>query len=156
MKKNKFNIVDLIIIVILVLLIGFIIYRFFNKETLSYKNVKISFCSDYVADYVIDNTHAGDSVIDDVFQVVIGKVNDIQKDKSITYYIDDNGESKIYWGEKKGYSSVKIDVSNTAIDNGNGAIIDGKLYSVGQELSVRAGYGYYNLVVCDLEFEENL
>ena len=152
-KKIRFNIIDAIIILAVVLLGAFVLMKLTNigsgmLETPDTKTYHITFYEKEVPTYVVENTHIGDSAYDDTDAVNLGKVIDIQHTPYISVeYVD---------GKEVGLTSIDNNTAYITVEvqgspNEHGVLVDGMLYGVGHTFVFRAGIAKYYLSVFSIE-----
>lgn len=142
-KKFKFNIVDVIIIVLLICVAVFAVRFFYdgNSGATVQETYHLTFYGEEVPDYVIPNTQIGDTVYDFDDKITLGTVTDISSDISQTYVETPDG--RMVLGPKENYSSVYITIEVLGTRTDNGVIVGGVLYSVGHSVVLYAGDGKY-------------
>lgn len=151
-KKGKFNALDLIIILVVILAIAFVAYKLLHvgDDGTTLQKVRITYFEEECPDFVPEYTHIGDPVLDGTENIDLGTVVDIQVDASRTYNYDEINEVTTV-GPKEDYCSVYItgEVEGTLTDNG--VVVGSTLYSVGHTMILHAGMGKYYLVVYDIQ-----
>ena len=150
-KKFKFNIID-VILILMIICVGIFAVRFFNDQATggatSAKTYYLTFYGEEVADFVIEKTAIGDATWDFDSEVALGPVVDIVVDESRSYVETEDGE--FVMGPKEGYSSVYITVEVQGTESPNGIIVDGVLYSAGHSVVLYAGFGKFFLKTFDM------
>ncbi len=151
-KKRKFNIIDLIVILVIVAAIAFVGFKFLapgGTEGTSTETFYVTFYGEEVADFVIDEIELGADVYDEGQEKVIGKVHDIEISDGISYATTDEGQSVIT--SREGYSALKVVAEVEATEFSNGIIVGSMRYGVGHTMTMRAGYAKMYLRVSDIQ-----
>jgi hypothetical protein len=151
-RKFKFNIVDAIIILLIICVVIFAVKFFSDRGSggpMALDTFSISFYGEEVADFVIDQTRLGDSVLDSEEENYLGTVVEIKTEPSQTYVED--AEGKLVLGPKENYSSLFLSTEVEGTQSEYGLIINGVLYGVGHSLVLHAGQGKYFLRVFSIE-----
>lgn len=152
-KKFKFNIIDAVIILVIVLLAVFVVSKLagvgIGLGAPQNRKCRITFYEEEAADFVIANSHVGDPVYDDTGATKLGTVTDVVTAPSVSFETEDH---QIVEGSRSGYSAVYITSEVTGSQTDHGLVVDGTLYSVGHTLVVRAGQGKYYMTVYSIEF----
>lgn len=150
-KKRKFNILDLVIIVVLVLALCFVaakLMHFGEKEALP--KVRITYYEEECADFVPTHTHIGDKLLDGKENIYLGTVTDIVVDESQTFHYNESTEETIV-SSKENYCSVMITGEVEGRMTENGVVVEGELYAPGHTMVLYAGIAKYYLVVYSVE-----
>lgn len=150
-KKGRFNIIDLIIIIVVLLAIGFVAYRLLHVggDPTPTQKVRITFFEEECRSFVPEHTHVGDPMMDGGENQYLGVVTDVVVDESQTYNYDQRtGEMTV--GGKENYCSVYITGEVEGTMTGNGVVIGKTLYGVGHTLILHAGMGKYYIVIYDI------
>lgn len=149
-KKRKFNVVDAVILIIVVAIVGvaaFLLFRETPKEVSS--NTKVEYVVEFrqVRNEFTDNFSIGDRVVDSVAKYHIGQITAVSYVDAV-YDGNDMTTGKASAGTYPGYSDVKITVIADASYGATGRyVIDGGYdISVGTKVYVRIpnynGMGY--------------
>lgn len=151
-KKAKFNIIDLVIILIVVLGIAFVAWKLLGvgADPTPREKVRITYFEEECLAFVPEHTEVGDPIMDGTGNVDLGVVTNVQVDEALTYnHNETTGEMTA--GPKENYCSVYItgEVEGTMTENG--VVVGSTLYSVGHTLILHAGTGKYYLVIYDIE-----
>ena len=149
---GKLNIIDLAIILVIIAAVAFFANRFMTTGTVTTvpDKVQIVFFEEECPEFVPEQTHVGDPVMDGTTNNSLGVVTDVKVDKSITYSINPN-TNEVTLGSKEGYVSAYITAECEGTLTDNGVVIGGTLYSVGHTIVLHAGYGKYYLVIYSIE-----
>lgn len=110
-------------------------------------DVKISLYAAEVYDFVGEALKVGEAVKNIDRNSSIGTVENVTLGDSASYYETEEG---IKLGTKENYYSVIIDCKAKGVVTDDGIEIDGILYSVGDELSVRVGSSRVYLVIREI------
>jgi len=155
-KKFKLNIIDIIIIIAVAAVVVFLGMKVAGDAFVpgqdytsgNNKTFHITFYSERIADYVIDNTKIGDSAYDQSSNVQLGKVVAVEKGDCLKYEISD-GEYVTM--KEEGFSSAYITVEVSGKASEHGVEVDNTLYTSGHTLVLYAGMGKYYLPVHSIE-----
>ena len=137
---GKINIIDLIIIIVLILIVCFIGYRFLgigNNQD-SAQTVYISFYDCESADFVVNGLEEGSAVYNGTDDAGIGTLKSFEIGDARSYELDPN-TGEIIRAPKEDYSSVIITVEAQGVIGNNGVTINGVLYGIGHSAVVYAG-----------------
>lgn len=155
-KTRKFNIVDIIVLLVLLLGIAFVLLRIFGGSSLmglvsgeTQDTYVITFTGDEVPEFVAERVVIGSAVTDDACTVDLGTVLDVQLDESISYNANAAGE--LVASSRDDSRSIKLMCEVQASDNGNGVSVDGTQFGVGHTMVVRAGDAKMYLTLYDIE-----
>lgn len=155
-KKWRFNIIDVLFLLVVLAGILFVILRLGGFDvvaritgTASTEQYVVAFTSNEVPDYVAERIQAGDKVTDENLSVNLGTVVDVQLAPAQVPTPDAQG--KLVISEEEGFCSVLLSCRVTASDNGNGVTADGLDLGVGHTMVVRAGDAKMYMVLCDIQ-----
>lgn len=153
-KKFKFNIIDVIILLLIVCVVVFAALKFYDggqiQEATALDRVRICYYEEECADYVIACTEVGDPVYDASSAQDMGVVTAIETGESIGYEISlDNGQDIPI--VRDGYSSVLITTETYGTITDHGVVVNGVIYAAGHTLVLYAGDGKYYLQVYSVE-----
>lgn len=148
---GKINIIDLLIAIIIIAAAVFIGMKFLGPESTATNTQKavISFYYEECPDYVADQLMAGENVWDSGDNVTIGTVKDWSKADSVTYLLDDNGNT--VQTSKDGYCALTLRCDAEGVIGEHGITINGTLYGVGHTLTMYAGECKLYLKVSGIE-----
>ena len=150
---GKVSVVDIVIVLIVVLAVAFVGYKYtrsgtsnalFNKT----EDVQITFYAELVNDFTAAAIQNGDPVLDYIQSTVIGHVSDVKTGKSILFGVDAKGQQVTT--TREGYSSITITVDGKGILGSNGLTILGNTYDIGQTLTIKAGKTQMDIKVKDV------
>lgn len=135
---GKVSIIDITIVLVLVLSITGILYKFDKSKIaglFNTDNYEMYFFVEEVPEYVANSINKEDHAKSRSKNIDFGKIIDIKIDKSISWSKNDKGE--IIKSTKDGYKSVAITVEGIGVYSKSGLVIDGVDYYIGQKLSVK-------------------
>lgn len=151
-KKGKFNGIDLIVIIVIVLAVVFIGIKLLHigDDETPLQKVQITFFEEECLSFVPEHTKPGDPLLDGGENQYLGVVTDVTVDNAQTYnYNEISGEMTA--GPKENYCSVYITGEVEGTMTGNGVVVGSTLYSVGHTMILHAGTGKYYLVIYDIK-----
>ncbi|NCB50908.1 MAG: DUF4330 domain-containing protein [Clostridia bacterium] len=148
---GKVNLIDLIIVIIIIAALVFLGVKFLGPESTAANTQKavVSFYYEECPNYVADQLKAGDSVWDSGDNVTIGTVKDWTTADSVTYLLDDNGNT--VQTSKDGYCALTLRCEAEGVIGEHGITINGTLYGVGHTLTMYAGEAKLYLKVSGIE-----
>jgi hypothetical protein len=148
---GKINIIDLIIILIIIAAFIFLGVKLLGPESTAVNMQKavVSFYYEECPDYVAENLNEGDSVWDSGDNVIIGTVKDWSTADSVTYLLDDDGNT--VQTSKAGYCALTLRCDVEGVIGEHGITINGTLYGVGHTLTMYAGEAKLYLKVSGIE-----
>jgi len=125
--------------------------KFLGPESTASNTQKavVSFYYEECPNYVADQLKAGDSVWDSGDNVTIGTVKDWTTADSVTYLLDDNGNT--VQTSKDGYCALTLRCEAEGVIGEHGITINGTLYGVGHTLTMYAGEAKLYLKVSGIE-----
>ena len=141
-SHRKFNIIDAVIGIIIVLAFVFALNRLGiigvkNIVENEQSKIEIIFFQEEVNDFTAENVKIGDPASEPLLNASFGNVTDKSVGPSISY-----GKDK-FWNQttstKEGYSSIYITLTANGKVGDNGITIDGSTYYVGQVINLRVG-----------------
>lgn len=161
-KKFRFNIVDVIVILIIlcaVAVIGVSRVMSKNSEYGDLKDVEIVFYSETVSDSVKDILKAGDIAADGTTKVVFGAIDQPVFEESRSYlpshYSTESEEGyKYIVTTQPDCSSVTVRCVVNCRFSDIGAVIDGNIYGVGHTLELLVGDARFSARVRDINVVE--
>lgn len=148
---GKFNVIDLVIIILAIVLIAFVGTKLMGigQDDTQTTKVRMMFFEEECADFVPPNTKAGDPLFDGGESNYMGVVTDIVVDEAISFEVTEDGRITI--GGKEGYCSVYITGECEGVLTDNGIVIGNILYGVGHTMILHAGMGKYYLSIYSIE-----
>ena len=148
---GKINIIDLIIVLVLIALVALVATKVVGRSeaasTLS--DVRFTFYSEEVPDYVVDVLEQGTSVMDSAEKTTMGTVESFEAGEPLGYETDTKGQ--IQSVTRPGYKSLTITAVGKATLTEHGAEIDGVLYGVGHTLTIYAGKAKLYIKISGIE-----
>lgn len=141
MFKRKFTRIDFAIILLLIVGIIGISYKFSKAEIAAPATDKekllITYYMENVPDSTLQSIKSGDPVRETVQSSDFGKVVEISSGESIFWRNREDGQ--FVSSPKEGYSSLYITMETQGIINKSGVSIDKSVYYVGDSISLYAG-----------------
>ncbi|MEG1632793.1 MAG: DUF4330 domain-containing protein [Oscillospiraceae bacterium] len=136
---GKVNIVDLIIIIIILAAAVFLGTKLIGPDSTATNTEKVlvSFYYEECPSYVADNLKAGDAIWDSGENVNLGTVKDWTTTDSVTYLLDDNGNT--VQTSKDGYCALTLRGEAEGVIGAHGVTVGGTLYGIGHTLTIYAG-----------------
>lgn len=138
---GKFNIVDILIVLVVICAGIFIVMRFVVPQKTDgvseSKTISMVFLAEEVPEYAANAVKVGDTVSDDTKNCNLGTITEVIIDDSIAYGVNDKGE--FIKGSKDGYKSVRIVTELTGELYPNGVIVGVTKYGIGHSLTLSAG-----------------
>ena len=157
-KKAKFNIVDIIVILILVAGIAFVGVRMFGGEEPAVENPSagntyhVTFHAECIREDVANPLVLGSKAENASRNMDLGTLIDFSIDEAIAYGTDSNG--LVVQGTKPGYVSVSLTCELTGIDQSTGLQVGQFMLNVGHAMGVRCGFTELNMVVQNIAAAE--
>lgn len=148
---GKVNLIDLLIVLVLAALVIFAAVKVVGAKNneVPQTEIKMSFYSDEVPEFVTDNLKVGAPVLDEAKDVTMGTVTAFEVGEPLGYSTDANGEVQAVY--RNGYKSVRIDIAATGELGAHGATIGGVLYGVGHTLTIYAGQAKVYIKISAIE-----
>ena len=141
-KKAKFNIVDIIVILILVAGIAFVGVRMFGSQesapAAGVKTYLVTFHADSVRADVADTLLKGSKVENTDRNMDLGKLMDFTIADAIVYTTDSKGN--LIRTTKEGYVSVTLVCELTGLEEATGLRVGKNLLNVGSGMGVCFGF----------------
>ena len=157
-KKAKFNIVDIIVILILVAGIAFVGVRMFGGEEptaadpTAGSTYHVTFHAECVREDVANTLVLGSKAENASRNMDLGTLIDFSIGESIAYGTDSNGQ--VVQGTKPGYVSVSLTCELTGIDQSTGLQVGQFMLNVGHNMGVRCGFTELNMIVQNIAAAE--
>lgn len=139
-KKAKFNIVDIIVILVLIAGIAFIGVRMFggqDSDTPAAEPYQITFRVDCVPQEVADSLQRGCAVEETDGRMNLGKLIDFTVDESVCYTTDSKGQ--ILQSAKPGFVSVTLLCEADGIERATGLLVGKDVLNIGSTVTVCFG-----------------
>lgn len=152
-KKRKFNIIDLIVLLVILGALAFAAYRFFGSSggktaTGTTEPYRITFFCSETPEKVADMIALGDSVTDDSCYMDLGKVVDFTVGDAQVY--GNSADGKVVLSDKEGYRSVSVTVEAEAVAEENCIYVTGWSLGCGHSMVIRVGYAKLYVWVSDI------
>ena len=157
-KKAKFNIVDIIVILILVAGIAFVGVRMFGGEEpaaadpTTGSTYHVTFHAECVREDVANTLVLGSKAENASRNMDLGTLIDFTIGEAIAYGTDSNGH--VVQGTKPGYVSVSLTCELTGIDQSTGLQVGQFMLNVGHSMGVRCGFTELNMIVQNIAAAE--
>lgn len=154
-KKAKFNIVDIIVIIVLVLGIAFVGMKMFGGEEpaatsdpAAGSTYRVTFFAESVPQAVADTLVQGSKAENSSRNVDLGQLVEFSIGESVCYAADRNGQ--YVQSSKPGYVSVTMVCELTGIDQSTGLQVGQFMLNVGHSMGVRAGFTEISCYIIDI------
>ena len=155
-KKVKFNIVDIIVILLLVAGIAFVGIKMLGggepaptaPETTDGSTYQVTFYAECIPGYVADTLVKGSSAENSSRNMDLGTLVDFTVAPSIIYSFDANGTC--VQSEKPGYVSVTLVCEVTGTQQPTGLQVGQFMLNIGHSMGVRSGNTEINTIVRDI------
>ena len=152
-KKSRINFFDIIVALVIIALLVFCATKLFSgNDTASEQQIKITYTTKEVSDFVVDKVEIGCRMYDDNNKTELGTLQDKTVFDSLSSIITDSGEWIIT--DKPDYSSMVL----TSVTNGkkleNGVDIGGHTYFLGDFVVLRAGVAKVYIEITKIEIIE--
>lgn len=158
-KKAKFNIVDIIVILILVAGIAFVGVRMFGGEEPAVEanagagsTYHVTFHAECVREDVANTLVLGSKSENASRNMDLGTLIDFSIDEAIAYGTDSKGN--VVQGTKPGYVSVTLTCELTGVDQSTGLQVGQFMLNVGHAMGVRCGFTELNMIVQNIAAAE--
>ncbi len=139
-KKVKFNVVDVIVILVIVLAVAFVGYMFLGGGIggSSASTYEVQFLCEEVPEFAASIIEVGNSVVDEQKDTDLGKVTKVEIGESRTYTTTNEGDVRCV--PKPYYNSVKLTTEVEAQDYDFGIMAGSSKYGVGHSITIRVGH----------------
>lgn len=150
-KKAKFNVVDIIVILILIAGIAFVGARMFGGEEPAVSDpatgstYHVTFYAECVREDVASTLVQGSKAENASRNMDLGTLIDFTIDESVAYTTDSKGT--IIQTTKPGYVSVTLVCELTGIDQSTGLQVGQFMLNVGHSMGVRCGFTEITTIV---------
>ncbi len=157
-KKVKFNIVDILVILVLIAGAVFLGIRMFGGEEPAVTNTtvgstyRVTFNAECVRGDVASTLVKGSKAENASRNMDLGYLVDFTIEDAIAYGTNDEGY--VVQGTKPGYVSVTLVCELTGIDQSTGLQVGQFMLNVGHGMGVRCGFTELNMVVQKIELAE--
>ena len=135
---GKVSIIDVIIVLVIVLSVAGILYKFEKTKIAGPFNsdkVVMEFFVEEVPEFVVESVSMGEHARNKLKNSDLGVITEIKIDKSISWSQNEKGE--LTKSTKAGYNSLAISVEGIGVYSEAGIVIDGGDYFIGQKLSLK-------------------
>ena len=151
-KKGKFNVIDLVVILVVVLAVGFVAVKLLHigEDKTPLQKVQITYFEEECPDFVPQYTHIGDPLFDGTENQYLGVVTEVYVDEAQTYHYNEYTKETSA-GPKDNYCSVYITGEVDGTMTANGAVVGSTIYAPGHTMILHAGTSKYYLVVYDVK-----
>ena len=138
-KKVKFNIVDVVVILVVALAIAFVGTMFFGGGLggSSASRYEVTYLCEEVPSFAATVIEVGDKVLDEQKDSDLGVVTAVELSESRTYAVTDTGEVRCVG--KPYYNCVSLTTEVEAQDYEFGMIAGSSKYGVGHSITIRVG-----------------
>lgn len=149
--KRKFNVIDLIFIVVIVVALVAVGVKFLgdNTTTRTATEYIITLHTDDAPNEALTPVKTGDTVIDEAGDITLGKIEAVTLGQSRVYTTNSDGQ--MLTSVKEGYSSADITVRVTATGTSNYITIGGTKYSINHGMTTRCGMSKLYLRITDIQ-----
>ena len=158
-KKVKFNIVDILVILVLIAGAVFLGIRMFGGEEPAVtpnssvgSTYRVTFNAECVRGDVASTLVKGSKAENASRNMDLGYLVDFTIEDAIAYGTDSQGN--VVQGTKPGYVSVTLVCELTGIDQSTGLQVGQFMLNVGHSMGVRCGFTELNMVVQNIELVE--
>jgi hypothetical protein len=158
-KKAKFNIVDIIVILILIAGVAFLGVKMFggqepaaSADPAEGAPYLVTFRADCVAEDIAATLTVGSKAENASRNMDLGTVVDVVIGESVVYGYDSKGNCVA--SPKPGYVSVTLTCELTGIDQSTGLQVGQFMLNVGHAMGVRCGFTELNMVVQNIAAAE--
>lgn len=155
-KKAKFNIVDIIVILVLLAGVAFVAVRMFGGEEpaaavsdpASGSTYHVTFHAECVREDVANTLVVGSKAENASRNMDLGTLVDFRLEDSIVYSVDNDG--KVVKASRPDHVSVTLVCELTGVDQSTGLQVGQFMLNVGHYMSVRCGFTEIQTVVVDI------
>ena len=154
--KRRFTLLDAIIIIAVLALAAFAVYKILPAEnTADTVQAQMSFYAEEVPEFVADALYIGAPVIDADRSIALGKVVDFKVEDFMVYDASPYGPYGLQTTRAvPGYKNVTVVTELTVNPSVYGASLSGVIYSVGHTAAIRAGFAKMSVTVSGVEYED--
>ena len=138
-KKFKFNVVDVVVILVIALAVVFVGTMFFGGGLggSSASTYEVTYLCEEVPDFAATIIEEGDKVLDEQKDTDLGVVTAVELSDSRTYAVTDTGE--VLCVSKPHYNCVELTTRVEGQDYDFGMIAGSSKYGVGHSVTIRVG-----------------
>lgn len=138
-KKVKFNIVDIIVVLILAVCIAFLGMRLMDKQDMVETGTYLlTFRADCVPEEIAASLTADAAAKDNGRNIDLGTLVEFTTGESVVYGYDSKGNCVT--SEKPGHVSITLVCRATGSETDTGLMLDRNVLSCGMELDVSCGF----------------
>ena len=152
-KKLKFNLVDVIFILVLLAGAVFVFLRLSGKNIVSSSGPSEEYIVTYYiadsADYIVNHLRVGSSLTDDALSLDLGTLVDFETGPARINSTAADGHQVV--SDREGYSSVYLMSKVRGADNGFGVTVDGLKLAVGHSMVLRSQEAKLWVYVYDIQ-----
>ncbi|MBE6570753.1 MAG: DUF4330 family protein [Ruminococcaceae bacterium] len=154
-KKIRFNVIDLLVIILIIAAIAVIgVSKFMSSDAAGgqVKTMKITFFAEEVSDSIVESIEEGSIVSDSITEVKFGGCSEIKFGESISYISSkmDDGSYKYIATSRPGYKSITLSCTVTGKYSTIGAVLEDNIYGVGHTLDLLVGNSRFTARVRDI------
>ncbi len=151
-KKWKFNLLDAVILIVILAVAAFAVYKLVPTENQTpTEKAWITVTGPEVPKEVGDAIVIGAPLLDVDRNVVLGKIVDYSVDEFVIYGSDLDGV--MHPSPKESLRVISVTAELYVNPSAYGAVVSGVTYLVGHTLTVRAGFGKMSAYVSKIEYE---
>lgn len=153
-KSRKLNIIDITVLVVVILAVGFLVYNAVSNMETSGSRSEIRYVIEVAKIHteMTDKIEEGQIVYDESGNNV-GTVQSVAVSPAYYEGSDENGE--VVYSRIDGYSVMYVTVSTQAKQSRGGYKIEDTLYAVGNEYSLRTPALYFEGALINIQETEN-
>lgn len=155
-KKAKFNIVDIIVLLVLVAGIAFVGMRMFGGNDAdqptagsSGETFRVTFYAESVPQAVADSLEIGAKAENNSRNVDLGTLVDFTVGESVNYSTDQNGQFLV--SPKPGYCSIELTCELSGDQEPTGLLVGEFMLNIGHYMTVRAGNTEIAVYITDIQ-----
>lgn len=154
-KKVKFNIVDLLVLLVLVAGVAFVGLRMFggeaapSGETAGTATYRVTFTTDSAPQAVADSLELGAKAENNVRNVDLGTLVDFSVGEAVVYNVDSEGQTVV--GTKPGWVSLELICELSGVQQPTGLQVGEFMLNVGHNMTVRAGNTEVAVIIADIQ-----
>lgn len=147
-KKYKFNVVDVIIGLIILVVLSFVAFKFSNgifEKSTEISSFEFRFHAYEVPSFVTDYIEEGAKVSDDGTGSYFGNVIEFSVGESKVYNVNYNGN--VVNITRTGYDSIDLVVNGSAELTDNGIRVGLDIYNVGSVIVLKVGNAEFDAII---------
>ena len=149
-KKRKFNVIDVIFIVIILAVIAAVVWKFVGNTTAKTTTATYTVVlhSDDIPTDALKGFKVGDTVLDET-EKEFGRIVDISTGESRVHGYDDEGRDVL--SAREDYSSVDVTLEVTASGRDHFLSLNGKKYSINTSFTAICGMSKMWVRISDIQ-----